>query len=157
MLLATLPGCSLFKGDGTARNARPAAEEGDHWLVRPERMRVYPSTRFAVYEKQVALEARIEFLDGMADPTKAVGEFRFEVYAATRDGEALDRDRLFNWNIPMLSMEQNREYYDAVTRAYLFRLGCDHLPANIDRVVLLVQFDPPTGPRLSTRAVIQLK
>ena len=157
MAITLLPGCEIFKGDGTARDTRPTGDGGDYWHIHPVRMRVFPSTRFVVYDQQVALEARIEFLDDVGDTIKAVGSFRFEVYAADRDGEVIDRDRLFAWNIPMLSTEQNREYYDAVTRAYLFRLGCDHLPAEIERVVLLVQFEPPTGPRLSTQAVIQLR
>jgi hypothetical protein len=130
---------------------------GDHWRIRPVRMRVYPSTRFVQYEAQMALEARVEFLDELKDPMKAVGRLRFEVYAANRDGEIADQKRLFAWDVPMLTLAENQEYYDAVTRAYLFRLGVDKLPEKIERTVLRVTYMPLTGERLEAMAVVMVQ
>jgi len=147
-------GCAL-KG-GQVGN-RVGAVATDHWQVKPVRMRVYPSTRFVQYENQLALEARVEFLDELRDPMKAVGRLRFEVYAANRDGEVTDQKRLFAWDVPMMRVEENREYYDAVTRAYLFRLGLESLPPNLERTLLRVTFMPPTGERLEATAVVMVQ
>jgi hypothetical protein len=158
LILAFAPfiaGCQL-KGDRVqSRNNDDVP--GDHWRIRPVRVRVYPSTRFVQYENQMALEARVEFLDEMKDPMKAVGRLRFEVYAANRDGEIADQKRLFAWDVPMLTMAENQEYYDAVTRAYLFRLGVDKLPEKIERTVLRITYMPVVGERLEAMAVVMVE
>ncbi len=153
--VAFLAGCEM-KGDWVrARSSEPAAE--GQWQIKPVRIRVYPSTRFVQYDDQLALEARVEFLDEMRDPMKAVGRLRFEVYAANRDGEIVDQKRMFSWDVDMLTLEDNQEFYDAVTRAYLFRLGVDQLPRELERTVVRVTFMPPAGERLEAMAVVMVQ
>lgn len=154
-LTAAVAGCEL-KGDRVVPRHEEATQPGV-WQVKPTRLRVYPSTRFVQYENQLALEARIEFLDELGDPLKAVGAMRFEVYAANRDGEVVDQRRLFSWDVPMLTMEANQEYYDPVTRAYLFRLGIDSLPKDLDRTVVRVIHQPVRGERMEAMAVVRVQ
>lgn len=155
LLFAAMNGCEM-KGDRVVPRDMEQALPGV-WQVRPVQLRIYPSTRFVQYENQLALEARVEFLDELGDPLKAVGTLLFEVYPANRDGEVIDQRRLFSWEVPMLTKQANQEYYDAVTRAYLFRLGIDTLPKDLERTVLRVSFTPPTGDRMITMAVIRLQ
>lgn len=153
--VSLLAGCEM-KGDRVAARTEAPANPG-HWQIKPVRIRVYPSTRFVQYENQMALEARVEFLDEMRDPMKAVGRMRFEVYAANRDGEIVDQKRLFSWDVELLTLEANQEFYDAVTRAYLFRLGVDRLPKDIERTVLRVTYLPAQGDRLEAMAVVMVQ
>ena len=153
-VIALAAGCEM-KGGQVGQRAATAGV--DFWRIRPVKMRVYPSTRFVQYENQLALEARVEFVDELRDPMKAVGRLRFEVYASNRDGEVIDQKRLFAWDVPMLTIEANREYYDAVTRAYLFRLGLESLPADVDRTIVRVTFMPPVGERLEATAVVMVQ
>jgi hypothetical protein len=144
-----LAGCELFKGG----HASPAAVAGDHWQIRPASVRVYPSTRFVRYDDKIALEARVEFQDELGDPLKAVGTLRFEIFRLNRLGIA-EQKSLYSWHADMLTRNANKEHYDAVTRAYLFRLGIEQLPPDLPRVLLRVMFTPPSGPRLEAEAVI---
>ncbi len=155
VLIAAAIGCEM-KGDRVTLRHEPPPQPGV-WQVKPVRLRVYPSTRFVLYENQPALEARIEFLDELGDPLKAVGAMRFEVYAANRDGEIVDQRRLFSWDVPMLTREANQEYYDPVTRAYLFRLGFDSLPKDLERTVVRVIHQPVSGERMEATAVVRVQ
>lgn len=155
LLLALVTGCEM-KGDRVTPRQN-AAGISDHWQIKPVKLRVYPSTRFVSYENQLALEARVEFLDEMRDAIKAVGRLRFEVYAANRDGEILDQKKLFSWDVPMLTIEANQEFYDAVTRAYLFRLAVEKLPKDLERTVLRVTYMPVVGERLEGMAVVMVQ
>jgi len=157
LVIATgICGCS-FKGgnaagpDGAHRNA------GDAWQVRPCRMRVYPTSRFVHEGDQTILEARIEFLDEAGDPTKAVGQLRFDLFTAGKAADVTTGRRLYGWQAPLYSVEQNRTFYDPVTRAYLFRLKLDSLSVVSDRVTLKATFIPLAAPRLEASAVLDLK
>ncbi len=148
-------GCEM-KGDAVKPRVDAPSQPGV-WQIKPTALRVYPSTRFVQYEEQLALEARVEFVDAMGDTIKAVGNLRFEVFAANRDGEVADQKRLFSWDVPMLTMEANQEFYDAVTRAYLFRLGINSLPKDLERAVVRVIYMPARGDRMEAMAVVRVQ
>jgi len=154
LCLSLTAGCaSWFKGDEVRPPVRD--EPVEHWVIKPAELRVYPSTRFVRWEGELVLEARIEFVDELGDPIKAVGVLRFEVFRADRAGAIVDAKQLFMWDQTLLTKEENETYYDPVTRAYLFRLGVDRIPSELQHVVLRVQYTDPAGERLVTSAVIQ--
>lgn len=120
-------------------------QENDIFVVRPVAMRVFPSTRLVTEDGQPMLDARIEFLDAAGDSTKAVGWIRIDLhplYAGTSER----RGRLlYRWDQTVLTLDENRRFYDPVTRTYLFRLMLDgRLPAG-DPLELAVYFKPVEG------------
>ena len=150
--IACAPGC-VMKGEpapppSTAANANLAA-----WQIMPVQMRVLPSTRFVQLDKQILLESRVEFQDELQDTIKAAGTFQFEVFAVNRQGQLIESQKLFSWKLDVLTREANKEFYDPVTRAYLFRLEVDQLPT-LQRVALRVTFVPPAGKRLEVTAIV---
>lgn len=63
--------------------------------------------------------------------------------------------RLDHWNIDLVTIEDQRNYWNAVTQMYEFRLGLN--PQRIrgaDKYVLAVTYYPPGGDRLMDEMVI---
>jgi hypothetical protein len=154
-LVLCLCGCD-WKGGG--RIDGPTTEPPqptDHWVIRPAHMRVYPTTRFVHEGGDTILNAWIELSDETDDPTKGVGRFRFELLGPSRAGGPSPAARLYTWNVDMLTLEQNRQFYDPVTRTYLFRLKVDRPAVTERRLTLHVTFTPVDGSRLDTQTQIE--
>lgn len=151
-LAAFLSACdgARFKG-GSVMDGVGAAM----WPFVPEAMRVHPFTTIGADSsgESMLLEVRMELLDQVGDPTKGVGDFRFELYkvaaGAAREGEDV---RLFQWDAPMTSLEQNRRHYDPITRTYIFKLQLDQPVAPHQRLHLVVQYTDQRGHRLTAEA-----
>jgi hypothetical protein len=149
-----LAGCEIKGGPGLASDG--AAESGDHWRIRPVAMRVYPSSGFTEYGGRHVLEARIELLDEMGDTVKGVGHFRFELFAGEGPGQSLVGRLVENWDVAMLSLEQNRAHYDPITRTYRFMLGMTRPPPKDEPMQLAATLTPPGGRRIDARAMLPL-
>ena len=146
-------GC-VFKG-ATEIFTRPTPQPGA-WLPAPVRIRVYPASRFATDpdSKTVVLDARIELFDEMADSVKGAGQFHFELLNnPRRESTALER-RLYSWDVPMLTLEQQRKAYDKVTQTYLFRLKMDDLFFPTKDTTLKATFTPSGGQPLRDEVVM---
>lgn len=151
IVLAGLSGCQWKGGPGSAQT-QPAAPE--IWRPEPVTMRVFPSSRFVKEGEQVSLEARIELLDAMGDSIKWAGMFRFELYASgTASGPALGQ-RLYSWNASVLSLDDQKQFYDPITRTYLFRLRLDDAVTPQQETVLRVGMTRPNGTRIETDAAL---
>lgn len=156
LMFIVAPGCQ-WKGqpppdpveDPAAAPAAPS-----YWQIKPARLRVYPSTRIVQRQDHAVLEARIEFFDDLDDSVKSVGQLRFELYAVNRTREAIVGSRLYNWDVAMLTKQDNHLFFDPVTRAYLFRLRLDDAAIARKPLLLRVIFMPPTGPRLEAEAIV---
>lgn len=160
-LLSAAPGCLDFKlGDEQvetttpAYDPPPATSNGDYWQIKPVAMRIYPSSRFVVQNRDAVLEARVEFFDEAGDSTKAVGDLRIELFRVERTGEAQTMYRLYEWEVPVRTLKQNREHYDPITRAYLFRLRLDNPRVAAQPVRLQATFTPPRGNRLEAHTLL---
>ncbi len=127
---------------------------GDHWVIRPTKMRVYPSTRFVESGGRPVLETRIELLDEADDTTKGVGQFHFDLLSAGRGGDAAGGRRLYSWDVPLKTLADNRRHYDPVSRAYFFRLSVDEPQVAQEAVVLRVTFRPADGGRLEAQTLL---
>lgn len=111
-----------------------------HWQLTPARMRIYPSTRFINESKNGILEARIEFFDSMGDSVKAIGKIHFDLFATVHGKEPLLGQRLFTWEADLLTLAEQRRYYDPITRTYRFPLEVHSLPSARSPTMLRVSF-----------------
>lgn len=125
------------------------------WSIEPVEMRVYPSTRFVIVEGTPVLEARVEFVDALGDSIKATGNFRVELFRVDRSGSNPTGRRLYKWEVPMVSIRQNRTFYDPITRAYLLRLKMDDLEGTGEPSIIVVTFTQTNGERLTAKFTIR--
>ena len=144
-------GCS-WKGDRT--NGRDPSASGAVWKLEPVRMRVDPSSRFVESNDTAVLEARIELLDEMGDSIKGVGTVRFELFAGDRMSEPAIGRRLYSWDVSLLTLVQQKQFYDSITRAYLFRLNLHDTTTANRATVLMATFTPVAGRRLEAHAFL---
>lgn len=159
-LLTMLPGCEPTVTDTPATADAPASikedtKPGPYWRPDVKSFRVYPSTRFIRESGRAILEARFELYDEMGDPVKAAGTFQIELYSIDESLGNAPQRLLYTWSADTLTLDQQREHYDPITRGYLFRLGVDNLKAARQATLLKVAFTPAGRPRLEAEAVIQ--
>jgi hypothetical protein len=91
------------------------------------------------------LEVRLQPLDQFGDPTKAVGQYRIEMFAYRRLSGEQRGDRLAQWYVPVLDLESNRKYYDPVDRSYVFPLLWNAPVEPGTPVIIQVTYFPPGG------------
>lgn len=146
-------GCQ-FAGDQVPQSAGSAAAGAAHngeqvyWRAAPVAMRLYPSTRYIREEDNPILEARIELFDSMGDSVKGAGELHLELYTGDRDRQRDIGQRLYAWRVALKTIEDQRTYYDPVTRAYLFRLKVDNLQIATRMTTVQATLIQPDGSRL---------
>ena len=150
VLALLVGGCTA----GTQENGAPGQppRPTDAWQARPVSIRVYPSTRFAEEGADVLLEAGIELLDEMSDPVKGAGEFRLDLFAL--EGRARG-PQLYLWRIPVYSLDEQRRFYDGITRSYLLRLRLDNAQVAQQPALLRVVFSPVASARLEAEATLK--
>ncbi|MBL4701471.1 MAG: hypothetical protein JKX85_09455 [Phycisphaeraceae bacterium] len=149
MLFGALAGCQ-FKGDGVAANEQSNRQLGvsdDVWLPTPNRIRIYPSSRFVITENRPALEARVELQDVMGDSIKAAGFFHLELLEDTQQ-------KLYSWDVPINTLKDQENYFESVTRTYRFVLRLDRELYADDQLTLAVSFRRQDGILLQTKAVL---
>ena len=153
--LALAIGCVEPKGGGGPIGGEVSLDGA--WEAAPVAMRIYPSTRF-VREKGVPmLEARIELFDEMGDSIKSSGHVRFELFAAG-DAPGIDTGQmLYSWDIPLVDLEDQRQYYDPITRGYLLRLETRSTAVAEQQVLLRAMFQPPEGERLTDEQPVRAR
>lgn len=153
MLLAVMhaAGCES-KGTVPSDGPTPvpqAADKSNRWQPTPVAVRVYPSTRFVREADMVLLELRLELLDEMGDPVKASG--LVQVALATGNGQAsVNSQVLFRWDIDLSTIEDQKQFYDGVTRTYLFRLRVQRQEVASRPTVVRVSFSTDQSQRLTT-------
>lgn len=153
-LVLMLPGCEPAPTD-TPTAVTDAAKPGAYWRPHVKSIRVYPSTRFVRESDRAVLEARFELYDEMGDPVKDAGTFQVELYSVDESLGNSPQRLLYTWSAQTLTLDQQREHYDPITRGYLFRLGVDNLRAAKQASLLKVAFTPVDRPRLEAEAVVQ--
>lgn len=141
--LAVLSGCP-------SRDARPVVPE--QLLPREIRLHPFTGTRtFAPAGGLSGVEARVEVINHLGEPTNAFGNFLFMLYAY-RQHEADPRGgRLDTWQIELTGTKQNLLYWDSLSRTYKFPLVLrEPLPVG-RQAVLEVYFQDPAQPEGSPR------
>ena len=153
LLLLGLGGC-VWKGDrGGSEGISPPYPKGT-WRLQPVSMRVYPSTKFIKDGDGSVLEARIELLDSMGDSVKGVGRFRIELLSRGQAGEIGIGKRLYSWDAPVMTLDEQVRYYDPITRTYYFRLELNEDRSATRDTSLHVMFVTVDGKRLITEAAL---
>jgi len=122
------------------------------WWPRPVGLRVFPSTRFIREGQEVFLEARIELADDLGDSIKAPADFYFDLHSGPQ-GASTPR-LLFSWQQTVRTREDQINFYDPVTRAYLFRLKVQDVSNIRDQARLTVTVVPEGMTRLTAAADI---
>jgi hypothetical protein len=133
-------------------------------------MRVYPSSRFVQEGALTVLEARIELLDEMGDTIKGSGRFHFELAEAATPtagslgssgspgggGASVAGQRLYAWDVPLTTLEEQRQYWDPITRTYQFRLKMNAAPPPNATVLRALLTPPaPEGRHITAEAGIR--
>ncbi|MEM6551151.1 MAG: hypothetical protein AAF750_03390 [Planctomycetota bacterium] len=160
VLLLASPGCRT-KGQGPTPGQsqgpvrpNPADVAAQAWYPIPDRLQVFPTTRFVIERGRPVLEARVEVLDTMGHPLKTSGQFRFELFAAP-PGADRATEKLYTWNQALQTADDQREHFDPVTFAYRFQLQLRDQALQNRPTVLRVTLAPPMGPRLTTSHAVR--
>ena len=160
---ATIVGVSLWMSGCVWKGGPPTTDHlappgfDQVWRSRPQHMRVYPSTRFVQDGSGSVLEARIELTDEMGDPVKGTGRFRLELFTHSQAGHTGMGRRLYSWDVSVLTLADQRLHYDAITRAYLFRLRLDETQTAASHTVLQVTLMASEGWRLESQATLPMR
>jgi hypothetical protein len=136
------------KGGG-ATGVQPVPEPVN--LLLPTSIRIHPFTgrTFGQAGGISGIDVRIEALDYYGGPTKAFGDFRFELYDFVPNRLDPKGKRVGVWDVPLLKPSDNLAHWDKITRMYVFKLQWpEPIPVG-KRVVLAATFDSPFTPRLS--------
>jgi len=124
----------------------------DAWWPKPVAVEVFPSTRFVRENGDIILEARVQLTDELGDSIKAPSAFYIDLFAGPV-GEAAPR-RLYSWQVNVWTLEDQIEFFDPVTRAYLFRLRVADISQVRDTAQLSIVVLPEGGERLNATARI---
>jgi hypothetical protein len=137
-----LAGCQFENAPSDASSKQSQAGVESAWSPQPTSVRIYPATRFVRQGEDAVLEARIELFDEMGDSVKGSGTFRLELRSATTSG----RDGLlYTWQVKLHTVEDQRQYFDPVTRGYLLRLKIDDIAIAKRSTQLNIVYTTPEG------------
>jgi hypothetical protein len=156
MVFGAVAGCQ-FKGQAVPPMSQaPDSPEAisNAWQPIPQRIRIYPSSRFILTESRPALEARVELQDEMGDSVKAPGVFHLELLQDARRGHDAMLDKLYSWDVPLVSIDDQKTYFESVTRTYRFILRLDRQISADDQLALTITFTRADGKLLQTQAVL---
>ena len=153
--LLTAAGCVQAKGGDAARGGADVLLV-EAWQPRAESLRIYPSTRFVQERDTPLLEARVELLDAMGDSIKGSGRARFELRAAGENPGLEEGRLLYSWDVAITTLEDQRDYYDPVTRAYLLRLRLTDAAITQRQVLLRVSLETVDGRRLTDAQPVRI-
>ena len=156
VFFGALAGCE-FKGkvvSPTNQAVDTNVNDTQAWQPVPERVRIYPSSRFILTEKRPALEARVELQDEMGDSVKSPGAFHLELLKESTSRRDVMQDKLYSWDVPMMSIDDQQSYFESVTRTYRFVLRLDREIQPDDQLVLAITFHRSDGKLLQTKATL---
>ncbi len=150
LLTVAVAGC---KGDVLTGGADGGEQSvpGPINLLLPHEIRIHPFTGTRTFDEAGGvrgIEVRVEARDAYADPTKAFGEFRFELYDYKPNRPDHRGDRLAMWRESLLEPEKNLVHWDEITRTYEFKLQWARAIPVGRRFVLVAVFDSPFTRRL---------
>jgi hypothetical protein len=120
----------------------------------PREIRLHPFTGTRTFDPSGGLrgvEARVEVINYLGEPTNAFGCFLFMLYT-WRPHEADPRGpRLDCWQIELNDTKKNLQYWDSLSRTYKFPLVLhESLPVG-KQAVLEVYFQDPAQPEAAPR------
>lgn len=101
-----------------------------------------------------SIEAEVEFTDKFGDPTKAEGQFMFELFSFRQDNPDPRGSRLVNpFVASIVTPAEQESRWNRTTRTYSFRLATAAV-AQRANYVLTVSFVSSSGKRFTDRTVL---
>lgn len=151
--LAITPcGCVRSKG-GISAEKPPVPPPLGQYL--PRALKIHSFTQLGNLEDRgFGVEAYAQAIDAWGEPTKAFGNFRFELYEFRRFHHERKGKPVETWDIHIGRPKENRSFWDHHTRSYRFMLGMKRTIAPGRKMVLKVTYADPFVERLSTEAAI---
>ncbi len=136
LAMAILSGCQA--GGSSATPSEPVIQV-DQWPFSPESIRVHPLSRIKYGDDgSLQVQGRIEFLDRDGFSTRGVGTLKIILAGSSSGGSHAES----SWESDLNDLETNGQYYDEVTRTYLYSLSLDEVG------------DVPLEPSLHVRLVL---
>jgi hypothetical protein len=129
-----------------------ASEQVD--LLLPRTIEILPFTKPASFDDDAipdGIEAVIRPLDAFGDQTKAVGRFRFELYAFKPASSDHRGDRLGMWEVDLSDRAAQTDHWDRITRTYRFHLLWTGRPPRPGKYIIEVTYLPPIGQRIASQ------
>ena len=158
---AVAGGCGGGEGDGLSfrwkggPTSRPQAVPEPIHLLLPQAIRIHPFTGTRVFDEAGGvrgLDVNIEAIDSFGEPTKAFGDFRFELYAHRPTSSDKRGKRIAVWTESLLEPEKNLTHWQ-IQKVYQFKLLWNRPIPRGQRFVLVAIFSSPFTERLFDQRV----
>jgi hypothetical protein len=147
-----LTGCLESKGNLSAET-REVPSPLDQYL--PVSLKVHSFTRIGEFETgNYGLEAYIQAIDSWGEPTKAFGDFRFELYEFRPFHQEKKGRQIEMWQVHVEQVTENRNYWHHHTRSYQFLLGMSRRIPVHQKLILRVIFNNPFSERMILEEMI---
>ncbi len=137
-------------------------------LLLPDRIEIVePFTRVKSFDDDAVpdgIELLLQAVNPLDNPgLMIVGRVRVELYEYLPSTGDHKGRRMENWDIELVTTEQQRKHWNALTQMYEFRLGinpetiapADQQAGFARKFVLTATYLPPVGDRLSDECVLQ--
>lgn len=135
----------------TVSETGPSAEELIAFYS-PQTIKILPFTKAKSFDDDAfpdGIEVSMRALDGAGDPVKSYGTFLFELYAYKPASSDHKGELIQSWRQPILSLEEQKQYWERVTTSYQFQLSWEGQPLSPQKkYVLAASFQASGGPRL---------
>lgn len=123
-------------------------------LMLPKEVRIHSFTNTKVFDNgQKGIEVHIEARDAYGDPTKAFGDFRFELYAFKAQSPDPKGTLINSWTESLSDPKANALHWWNVSRTYVFKLGVDQGIRPGHQYVLVATYSSPYSDRLFAQRV----
>lgn len=124
-------------------------------LLLPKTLEIHPFTQTSTFQDgSSGIHARIQARDAYGDPTKAFGDFRFDLYEFRPQNQGKRGARLEQWNNKLSLPEINLTHWDRHTRSYEFRLSSNHKLKPGSRLIFVATFSSHFTPRITAEREI---
>lgn len=153
-IVTALPlGCSMDMGDLNPKGGQTGSRETippPIDLLLPQKLEIHPFTQIGTFEGEYGVHARVWARDAFGDPTKAFGNFRFELYLLKPQSLEQRGARLAQWEVLLSDPERNLLHWDRNTRSYEFKLAWNGSLPPGQQVILVAHFTSRFTERLTT-------
>ena len=148
-------GCDDMKFKGNTPDVKAPPKQ--QWPFCPRSVRIHPFTTFEKNDEDLwQLKIHLELLDLQGDPSKGLGQLQIELYELKQNqpNPVFDK-KLEHVNIDLSDSTKSQNYYDRITRTYLYSLTVDPIPAPNKRLQLSVQFTDIYENKMINKMIIQ--
>jgi len=118
----------------------------------PQTIKILPFTKAKSFDDDAfpdGIEVSMRALDGAGDPVKSYGTFLFELYAYKPASTDHKGELIQSWRQPVLSLSDQKLYWERVTTSYQFQLSWEGVPLSPQKkYILAASFQASGGPRL---------